>query len=160
MSDVAKTNASSTTVTTKIGILVGSLVVAIALLSIVSFRGIHNLSSELSQVANVSSHKVDLAASLGNILGSCVNWYLGRFITRFQGRRWFPLTQTQVTRAEGWYRRYGRWSLLLSWAPIIGDPLTIVAGVLREPLPVFIALIVLAKTARYLAVTGLTLGWM
>jgi membrane protein YqaA with SNARE-associated domain len=101
-----------------------------------------------------------LAASLGNILGSCVNWYLGRFITRFEGRRWFPLTQKQVTKAEGWYRRYGRWSLLLSWAPIIGDPLTIVAGVLREPLPVFIALIVVAKTARYLAVTGLTLGWM
>jgi membrane protein YqaA with SNARE-associated domain len=55
-----------------------------------------------------------LAASLGNILGSCVNWYLGRFITRFQGRRWFPLNQKQVAKAEGWYRRYGRWSLLLS----------------------------------------------
>jgi membrane protein YqaA with SNARE-associated domain len=100
-----------------------------------------------------------LAASLGNILGSCVNWYLGRFITRFQGRRWFPLTQKQVTKAEGWYRRYGRWSLLLSWVPIIGDPLTIVAGVLREPLPVFIALVVVAKTARYLVVAALALGW-
>jgi membrane protein YqaA with SNARE-associated domain len=100
-----------------------------------------------------------LAASLGNILGSCVNWYLGRFITRFEGRRWFPLTQKQVTKAEGWYRRYGRWSLLLSWMPVIGDPLTIVAGILREPLPVFIALIVVAKTARYLVVAALALGW-
>jgi membrane protein YqaA with SNARE-associated domain len=53
-----------------------------------------------------------------------------------------------------------RWTLLLSWVPIIGDPLTIVAGVLREPFPVFLALVVVAKTARYLAVTGLTLGWM
>ena len=101
-----------------------------------------------------------LAASIGNIAGSCVNWYLGRFIAYFEDRPWLPLTKKQVAKAEGWYHRYGRWSLLLSWVPIIGDPLTIVAGVLREPLPVFIALVVVAKTARYLAVTGLTLGWM
>jgi membrane protein YqaA with SNARE-associated domain len=101
-----------------------------------------------------------LAASIGNILGSCVNWFLGRFIAYFEDRPWFPLTKKQVAKAEGWYHRYGRWSLLLSWVPIIGDPLTIVAGVLREPLPVFIALVVVAKTARYVAVAALTLGWM
>ena len=101
-----------------------------------------------------------LAASIGNILGSCVNWFLGRFITRFQGRRWLPVTRKQVTKAEGLHRCYGRWSLLLSWVPIIGDPLTIVAGVLREPFPVFLALIVVTKTARYLGVAGLTLGWV
>jgi membrane protein YqaA with SNARE-associated domain len=101
-----------------------------------------------------------LAASIGNILGSCVNWFLGRFIACFEDRPWFPLTKKQVARAEGWYRRYGRWSLLLSWMPIIGDPLTIVAGVLREPFSVFLALIVIAKTARYVAVAALTLGWM
>ncbi len=101
-----------------------------------------------------------LVASLGNILGSCVNWFLGRFIAHFEGRRWFPVSKEQVAKAEGWYHRYGRWTLLLSWMPIIGDPLTIVAGVLREPFPVFLALVVVAKTARYLAVTGLTLGWM
>ena len=100
------------------------------------------------------------AASLGNILGSCVNWFLGRFIAHFEGRRWFPITKKQAAKAEGWYHRYGRWSLLLSWVPIIGDPLTIVAGVLREPFLVFLALIVVAKTARYLAVAALTLGWM
>ncbi|WP_244627037.1 YqaA family protein [Microvirga tunisiensis] len=76
-----------------------------------------------------------LAASLGNILGSCVNWFLGRFIAHFEGQRWFPVTREQVAKAEGWYHRYGRWSLLLSRMPIIGDPLTIVAGVLREPFP-------------------------
>ena len=101
-----------------------------------------------------------LTASLGNILGSCVNWYLGRFITRFEGRRWFPVTGKQIAKAEGWYHRYGRWSLLLSWAPIIGDPLTIVAGVLHEPFPVFLALIVVAKTARFVVVAALTLGWI
>jgi membrane protein YqaA with SNARE-associated domain len=100
------------------------------------------------------------AASVGNILGSCFNWLLGRFIAHFEDRRWFPLTKAQVAKAEGWYHQYGRWSLLLSWVPIIGDPLTIVAGVLREPFPVFLALVAVAKTARYVAVAAVTLGWM
>jgi membrane protein YqaA with SNARE-associated domain len=100
-----------------------------------------------------------LVASLGNILGSVVNWFLGRFLGRFEGRRWFPVKRRQVEKAEAWYRRYGRWTLLLSWVPIIGDPLTIVAGLLREPLPTFILLVALAKTGRYLAVGALSLGW-
>ena len=101
-----------------------------------------------------------LVASVGNILGSCVNWFLGRYIAHFEGRRWFPVTKEQVAKAERWYHRYGRWTLLLSWMPIIGDPLTIVAGVLREPFPVFLILVAIAKIGRYLAVTGLALGWM
>lgn len=101
-----------------------------------------------------------MVASLGNVLGSIVNWLLGRFIARFEGRRWFQVTCEQVARAEGWYHRYGRWSLLFSWAPIIGDPLTIVAGVLREPLPVFLVLVTIAKVARYIAVTVLANSWV
>ena len=65
MSAVNHSNPSSTTVTAKIGFLVGALVVAIALLSTVSFRGIHTLAKELDQVGNVSSRKVQLAAALG-----------------------------------------------------------------------------------------------
>jgi membrane protein YqaA with SNARE-associated domain len=101
-----------------------------------------------------------LVASVANILGSIVNWFLGRFITRFEDRRWFPVKRNQMARAEAWYRRYGRWTLLLSWVPIIGDPLTIVAGLLREPLRVFIPLVAVAKTGRYLAVGALSLGWI
>jgi membrane protein YqaA with SNARE-associated domain len=98
-------------------------------------------------------------ASIGNVLGSLANWALGRCLVRFEDRRWFPVKREQIEKAEGWYRRYGRWTLLLSWAPVIGDPLTMVAGILREPLPVFILLVGLAKTARYLAVGALGLGW-
>ncbi|KLK94622.1 membrane protein [Microvirga vignae] len=101
-----------------------------------------------------------LVASLGNILGSIVNWFLGRFFSHFEGSRWFPVKREQMAKAEKWYHRYGRWTLLLSWVPVIGDPLTIVAGVLREPLPVFILLVTLAKTGRYLAVGALSLGWI
>ena len=94
-------------------------------------------------------------ASAGNVLSSVVNWVLGRFIARFEGRRWFPVSREQVAKAEGWYHRWGKWSLLLSWAPFIGDPLTVVAGVLREPLPVLVALVTLAKVGRYVAVAAL-----
>jgi membrane protein YqaA with SNARE-associated domain len=61
-----------------------------------------------------------LVASVGNVLGSVVNWFLGRFIAHFEGRRWFPVKREQIAKAERWYQRYGYWSLLLSWAPVIG----------------------------------------
>ncbi|MCW5687652.1 MAG: DedA family protein [Pseudolabrys sp.] len=97
-------------------------------------------------------------ASAGNVLGSVINWLLGRGIERFRDRRWFPVKPGALTRAERWYHRYGRWSLLLSWAPFIGDPLTVVAGVLREPLPVFLALVTIAKVGRYLVLAAVTLS--
>ena len=101
-----------------------------------------------------------LVASIGNVLGSVVNWFLGRFISHFEGRRWFPVKRNQIAKAERWYQRYGYWSLLLSWAPIVGDPLTVVAGVLREPLPVFLVLVTIAKVGRYLAVAALANSWI
>lgn len=99
-----------------------------------------------------------VVASLGNTLGAVVNWGLGRGIDRFIGRRWFPVKPEALERASRWYRRYGKWSLLLSWAPFIGDPLTVVAGVLREPIVPFLLLVALAKTGRYLVVAALTLA--
>ena len=101
-----------------------------------------------------------LVATVGNVLGSVINWYLGRFSLRFKDRRWFPTSDDQLARAEGWYRRYGRWSLLLSWVPIVGDPLTVVAGVLREPLGSFLVLVTLAKGTRYVLLAALTLAWV
>ncbi len=100
-----------------------------------------------------------LVASLGNILGSVVNYGLGRGLAHFEERRWFPVKRAKIARAEAWYHAYGRWSLLLSWVPIIGDPLTIVAGVLRESFAVFLLLVALAKVARYVAVAAITHEW-
>lgn len=94
-------------------------------------------------------------ASLGNVLGSLANWVLGRWMAVLEHRPWFPVGRATLARAEGWYRRFGRWSLLLSWAPVIGDPLTLVAGLLRERLDVFLALVTIAKVARYAAVAAL-----
>jgi membrane protein YqaA with SNARE-associated domain len=99
-----------------------------------------------------------LVASLGNVLGSVINYVLGRMIERFRDRPWFPADNRALDRAQGWYHRWGRWSLLLSWAPIIGDPLTVVAGVMREPLWSFVLLVAIAKTGRYVVLALVTLG--
>ncbi len=99
-------------------------------------------------------------ATAGNVLGSLVNWWLGLQVQRFQGRRWFPVSPARLERAQAWYRRYGRWSLLLSWAPVIGDPITLAAGVMREPLRVFLPLVFIAKGMRYIVLALVTLGLM
>jgi membrane protein YqaA with SNARE-associated domain len=96
-------------------------------------------------------------ASVGNVLGSILNWYLGRYIQHFQQRRWFPVKPKQLEKASRWYLKYGKWSLLLSWVPIIGDPLTVIAGVLREPFLPFLLLVTIAKISRYLVLAGITL---
>ena len=99
-----------------------------------------------------------LAATAGNILGSTANWVLGRYFYHLRERRWFPIKKAQLEKAERWYHKYGRWSLLLSWAPIIGDPLTLLAGILREPISSFLVIVAIAKFGRYLAVAGAALG--
>lgn len=97
-------------------------------------------------------------ASLGNILGSVTNWLIGRGVERFRDRKWFPVSPEKLDKAVGWYGRWGRWSLLLSWAPIFGDALTVAAGVLREPLWSFLALVTIAKTGRYVVLAAATAG--
>ena len=99
-------------------------------------------------------------ATVGNVLGSAINWWLGRYLQHFQNRRWFPIKPAVLQKAAGWYHRYGRWSLLLSWVPIIGDPLTLAAGVLREPFFSFLGIVTVAKLARYLTIATITLNWI
>lgn len=98
-------------------------------------------------------------ATFGNVLGSALNWLLGRSVERFRHKRWFPVSESKLEKAQQSYLRYGRWSLLLSWVPIIGDPLTVVAGVMREPLWSLLLIVTLAKGVRYLVLTAVTLGW-
>ncbi|MBH3428230.1 YqaA family protein [Pseudomonas alkylphenolica] len=101
-----------------------------------------------------------LIATLGNVLGSIVNWLLGRGIEHLRDRRWFPFTQAQLDKAQQRYQRYGQWSLLLSWMPVIGDPLTLIAGIMREPFWRFVILVTIAKAGRYAVLALLTLGWI
>lgn len=91
------------------------------------------------------------AASFGNVLGSVINWLIGRGVERFRERRWFPANPAQLGRAQARYQRLGYWSLLLAWVPVIGDPLTLVAGIMREPLWRFLLLVSIGKIGRYVA---------
>lgn len=99
-----------------------------------------------------------VVATLGNVLGAVVNWGLGRWVVRFKDRSWFPASERQLARAQGWYGRCGRWSLLGSWLPVVGDPLTVVAGILREPFVPFVVLVTIAKGGRYLILAVVTLA--
>ena len=91
-------------------------------------------------------------ASLGNILGSCVNWWLGLKVEQYKNKKWFPVSEQKMLQAQGIYQKYGFWSLLLSWVPIIGDPITLIAGLLKENFVLFVVMVSIAKIGRYLLV--------
>jgi len=99
-------------------------------------------------------------ATAGNTLGALVNWMLGRWCLHWQDRPWFPFKQKDMDKASHWFAKWGVWSLLLSWVPIIGDPITFVAGFLRVHVVVFTALVVIAKGGRYLAVLAIAQGFL
>jgi membrane protein YqaA with SNARE-associated domain len=83
-----------------------------------------------------------------------VNWAIGRFLERYRNHRRFPISPRKFERTAALYRRWGVWSLLLSWVPLMGDALTLVAGVMRTPLLLVILLVGVSKLARYLVVAG------
>ncbi len=99
-------------------------------------------------------------ASVGNVLGSCVNFWLGLNVHRFSHHRYFPFKPQQITKAEHYYHRYGVYTLLFSWLPIIGDPLTLIAGIMCERFWRFLLLVSIAKTTRYIALYLIWLGVM
>lgn len=90
-----------------------------------------------------------VAATIGNVGGSVFNWWLGRHARRFEDRRWFPFSPKTIETASARYQRWGLWSLLFAWVPVVGDPLTFIAGVLRVPFQWFLPLVALGKGARY-----------
>ena len=93
-----------------------------------------------------------IAASLGNILGSLFNWICGYYINYFIKKPWFPINNKMIDRGNKAFNKYGKWSLLFSWVPFIGDPITFVAGTLRYPLVPFLILVSIGKVSRYLII--------
>ncbi|MDD2558143.1 MAG: YqaA family protein [Desulfuromonadaceae bacterium] len=99
-----------------------------------------------------------IAATVGNTAGAVVNWLLGIYLLHFRERRWFYFSQQQIEKAQRWFQRYGFWTLLLAWMPIGGDVLTLVAGIMRTPLWLFLLLVGTGKGLRYVSVVYLS-GW-
>jgi membrane protein YqaA with SNARE-associated domain len=114
-------------------------------------------SSEFTLAGLITTSNYDnvlllIVASFGNVLGSVVNWVLGFYSRNLTIKKWFPFKETQIERSSKWFNKFGKWSLLFAWVPILGDPLTLVAGLLRVRFLDFIILVAIGKVSRYLLV--------
>ncbi|MBF0311229.1 MAG: DedA family protein [Magnetococcales bacterium] len=97
-------------------------------------------------------------ATLGNVGGSVVNWLLGRWaVTTLP--RWRPGMRQAWLRGQARLQRLGTWSLLLAWVPVIGDPLTVAAGMAKVAFWKFVLLVSLGKGGRYALLLGGLSGW-
>ena len=99
-----------------------------------------------------------LTATAGNLLGALITYGMGRAGNTAMHRRWLRIDQSALERAERWFNRWGLSSLLLSWLPVVGDPLCLAAGLLRVRLVWFLALAGIGKLARYALLAGM-LSW-
>ena len=114
-------------------------------------------SSELTLAGLIAISSYDnllllIVASLGNVLGSAVNWILGFYSRNLSTKKWFPFKDEQIEKSSRWFNKFGRWSLLFAWVPIIGDPLTLAAGLLRVRFVEFLILVTIGKVSRYLVI--------
>ena len=114
-------------------------------------------SSELTLATLIATSDYDnllllTVASFGNVLGSLVNWALGSYSRNLTTKKWFPFKETQIERSSKWFKKFGKWSLLFAWVPVVGDPLTLVAGILRVKFIDFIILVAIGKVSRYIFV--------
>ena len=119
------------------------------------------LSSELTLVGLLNTNDYNAlallgSASLGNILGSIFNWLLGFYLLKYMNKKWFPFKQNQINFASNWFQKFGLWSLLFAWVPMIGDPLTLMAGILKVKFFLFLILVSIGKISRYFFIYYLT----
>ena len=112
------------------------------------------LSSELMLAGLIATSNYDnllllIVASFGNVLGSITNWILGFYSRNLTIKKWVPFKGKQIENSSRWFNKFGKWSLLFAWVPIIGDPLTLVAGLLRVKFIEFLILVTIGKVSRY-----------
>ena len=114
-------------------------------------------SSELTLAGLIATSNYDnllllIVVSFGNVLGSVVNWILGFYSRNLTIKRWFPFKDKQIKSSSKWFSKFGKWLLLFAWLPIIGDPLTLVAGLFRVKFLEFLILVMIGKISRYLVI--------
>ena len=114
-------------------------------------------SSEFTLAGLIATSNYDnllllVVVSFGNVLGSVVNWVLGFYFRNLTTKKWSPFKDKQIENSSKWFSKFGKWSLLFAWVPILGDPLTLVAGLLRVRFLDFVILVAIGKVSRYLIV--------
>lgn len=108
-------------------------------------------------LSGASPITVVAVATAGNVLGSLTNYGLGYWASLGMVKQWLKLSEGEFLLAEQRFKQYGQWSLLFAWVPIIGDPLTLIAGILRVRLLWFLLLVTTGKCLRYIVVSYLVL---
>lgn len=111
------------------------------------------LSSELVLTAlllnGLSPEYLVITATVGNVLGSLTNYGLGYWASKTVIQKWLRMSESEFVQAEERFKKYGIIALLFAWVPIIGDPLTVMAGILRIRLLWFFILVTTGKFLRY-----------
>ncbi len=90
-----------------------------------------------------------LSATAGNGLGSLGNYYVGRSMTKLEHKHWFPIKPKYLEKPKALFARHGKLTLLLAGVPFIGNPITVVAGMLRVNIWLFLPLVTAGKSVRY-----------
>jgi len=96
-------------------------------------------------------------ATLGNVLGSLTNYALGYWASLKVIKKWLKISEEEFVRAERRFVKYGLFSLCFAWVPVIGDPITVLAGILRVRLLWFVLLVTAGKLMRYIIVSYLAM---
>ena len=109
------------------------------------------IQTELSPIGLVG------VATAGNVLGSLTNYALGFWLGKAIIAKWLRMTDKDFEHAESRFRKYGLGALLLAWVPIIGDPITVIAGILRVSIVWFLILVTLGKLGRYAIIAYLAI---
>ncbi|MBU0909298.1 MAG: DedA family protein [Proteobacteria bacterium] len=99
-------------------------------------------------------------ATAGNYLGACTTYFVGLWGAGFLIKKVMRIDEASLARAQLFYRRYGSWSLLFSWLPVIGDPLCLAGGALRINFILFSLLVFAGKLARYAVIAAVTASAM
>ncbi len=101
-----------------------------------------------------------VVATVGNVLGSLLNYVLGIWGGEAVAKRWLKMSDAELASAESRFQRFGMVSLLFAWVPVVGDPITVIAGFLKVPLLWFLALVTVGKLARYCVLAYVLLAAM
>ncbi|RUO18510.1 hypothetical protein CWE08_11375 [Aliidiomarina iranensis] len=98
-----------------------------------------------------------IVATIGNVAGSLTNYALGYWASLVVVKKWLRMSDSDFVRAEARFKKYGMLSLCFAWVPVIGDPLTVIAGILRVRLLWFLILVTAGKLLRYIFISYLVL---
>lgn len=100
---------------------------------------------------NFNIYSVILVASVGNFLGACTSYYIGLAGRMHIIQKYFRVSDVHLEHAEGWFKKYGSWSLLFTWLPVVGDALPVMAGIMELKFTIFSILVFTGKFLRYAA---------